>query len=116
MQQHQPLVVLTPAAKERLQQVMEAEKVAGSILKIDVFQGGGCACSGGYRYSLSLEESAGAGNLVEDVGGLKVMVERETAEIIRGSRIDYHESFQSSGFKIENPNVQVNKCSCGGRS
>jgi iron-sulfur cluster assembly protein len=114
MQQEQPLVILTPTAKEKLQQVIKAENAGGSILKIDVFQGGGCACGGGYRYSLSLEEGAAEGSLVEDIGGLRVMVDREAAEIIRGSRIDYHESLQSSGFKIENPNVHTEECGCGG--
>lgn len=114
MQELQPLVVLTPVAKEKLQQVMEAEKASSSFIKIDVFQGGGCACSGGYRYSLSLEEKAGTEDLVEDVGGLKVMVDRGTAEIIRGSKIDYYESLQRTGFKIENPNVHAEACGCGG--
>lgn len=114
MQQVQPIVVLTPVAKEKLQQVMEAEKASGSLLKIGVFQGGGCACSRGYRYSLSLEEKAGTEDLVEDVDGLKVIVDREAEGIIRGSTIDYHESLQSTGFKIENPNVQAEGCGCGG--
>lgn len=114
MQELQPLVVLTPVAKEKLQQVMEAEKASGSLLKINVFQGRECACSGGYGYSLSLEEKAGTGDLVEDVGGLKVMVDREAAGIIRGSKIDYYESLQRTGFKIENPNVHAEACGCGG--
>jgi len=114
LQKAQPLIVVTASAKEKLQQVMEAEKATGSFLKIDVMQGGGCACSGGYRYSLSLEEKAGAGDLVEDVDGLKVMVDRDAAEIVRGSKIDYYESLQRTGFRIENPNVHAEACGCGG--
>lgn len=110
-----PIVVLTPVAKEKLQQVMEAEKAGGSFLKIDVFLGGGCACSGGYRYALSLEEKAGTGDLVEDIGGLKVIVDKEAEGIIRGSKIDYYESLQRTGFRIENPNVHAEACGCGGR-
>jgi hypothetical protein len=45
MQELKPIVVLTPVAKVKLQEVMAAEKDAGSFLKIDVFAGGGCACS-----------------------------------------------------------------------
>lgn len=109
-----PLVVLTPVAKEKLAEVMTSERASGSFLKIGVFEGGGCACSGGYRYSLSLEEKAGTSDLVEDVDGLKVLVERGDADIIRGSRIDFVESLQRTGFKIENPNVHVEACGCGG--
>ena len=103
-------------AREKLQQVMEEEKVTGQFLKIDVFEGGGCACSGGYRYSLSLEEKPGNMDLVEDVEGLKVLVDRGVADLIRGSRIDYYESLQRTGFKIENPNVHAETCGCGGHS
>jgi iron-sulfur cluster assembly accessory protein len=114
MQEMQPLIVLTPVAKEKLQQVMEAEKSNGSFLRIDVMEGGGCACSGGYRYSLSLEERPGTSDLVEDVGGLKVMVNKGAAEIVRGSKIDYYETLQRTGFKIENPNIHAEACGCGG--
>jgi iron-sulfur cluster assembly accessory protein len=116
MQELKPIVVLTATAKEKLQQVMQAEKEAGSFLKIDVFEGGGCACSGGYRYSLSLEEKPANTDLIEDINGVKVVVDKEAAEIIRGSKIDYYESLQRTGFRIENPNVHVEACGCGGHN
>jgi iron-sulfur cluster assembly accessory protein len=51
---------------------------------------------------------------VEDIDGLKVLVDKDAADIIRGSKIDYYESLQRTGFKIENPNVHVEACGCGG--
>jgi iron-sulfur cluster assembly accessory protein len=114
MQELKPIVVLTPVAKEKLQEVMAAEKDAGPFLKIDVFEGGGCACSGGYRYSLSLEDKPANTDMIEDVGGLKVLVNKQAADIIRGSKIDYYESLQRTGFRIENPNVHAEACGCGG--
>jgi Fe-S cluster assembly iron-binding protein IscA len=42
------------------------------------------------------------------------MVDKEAAGIIRGSKIDYYESLQRTGFRIENPNVQGEGCGCGG--
>ncbi len=114
MQELQPLVNITPVAMGKLAEVMEAEKAADSFLKIEVYEGGGCACSGGYRYALSLEQNPGPSDLVEKVGALKVLVERGDADLIRGSKIDYFESLQRTGFKIENPNVHVESCGCGG--
>ena len=114
MQKLQPLVNITPVAAEKLNQVLESEKAADSFLRIEVYEGGGCACSGGYRYSLSLEKEPGPSDLVEQVGALKVMVEKDNETLIRGSKIDYFESLQRSGFKIENPNVHVEACGCGG--
>lgn len=110
----QPLVMFTPLARQKLGEVLEAEKATDSFLKIEVYQGGGCACSGGYRYALSLKDSPSDSDVVEEVGGLKVVAAREDAEMLRGSRIDFVESLQKTGFKIENPNVHVEACGCGG--
>jgi len=105
--------MFTPLAKQKLGEVLEAEKAAGSYLKIELFEGGGCACSGGYRYALSLEKEPGRMDVVEEVGGLKVIAAKADAEMIRGSKIDFVDNIQRSGFKIENPNVHAEECGCG---
>jgi len=114
MQKVQPLVNFSPLARQRLGEVLEKEKASDSYLRIEVYQGGGCACSGGYRYALSLDEKLAESDIVEEVGGLKVVVGKSDADLIRGSKIDFVESFQRTGFKIENPNVQSGSCGCGG--
>jgi len=114
MQKLQPLVMFTPLARQKLGEVLEEEKATDSYLKIEVYQGGGCACSGGYRYALSLEKAPSESDVVEEADGLKVMAAKADAEMLRGSRIDFIESLQKTGFKIENPNVHVEACGCGG--
>jgi iron-sulfur cluster assembly accessory protein len=114
MQKLQPLVNFTPLAEERLGQVLEAEKASDSYLRIEVYQGEGCACSGGFRYALSLEEKPAETDVLEQVGGFKVLVGKTDAELIRGSKIDFVEGLQRTGFKIENPNVHIEACGCGG--
>ncbi|MDG6990367.1 MAG: iron-sulfur cluster assembly accessory protein [Nitrososphaerota archaeon] len=112
--QLQPLVMFTPLARQKLGEVLEQEKAAGSFLKIEMYQGGGCACSGGYRYALSLEKAPGEMDVVEDVSGLKVVAAKADAEMLRGSKIDFIDSLQKTGFKIENPNIHAEACGCGG--
>jgi len=114
MQKLQPLVMFTPVAREKLGEVLAEENATESYLKIEVYQGGGCACSGGYRYALSLEKSPGESDVVENLDGLKVMAAASDAEMLRGSKIDFIDSLQKTGFKIENPNVHVEACGCGG--
>lgn len=114
MQKMQPLVNFTPLARQRIGEVLETEKASDSYLRIEVYQGGGCACSGGYRYALSLEQKPGQSDVVEEVGGLKVIAGKAEADLIRGSKIDFVESLQRTGFKIENPNVHAEACGCGG--
>lgn len=116
MQKLQPLVNFTPLAQQKLGEVLEAEKASDSYLRIEVYQGGGCACSGGYRYALSLEEKPAQTDVVEEVGGFKVLAGQADAELLRGSKIDFIESLQKTGFKIENPNVHVEACGCGGHA
>jgi iron-sulfur cluster assembly accessory protein len=105
--------MLTPVARQKLGEVLEEQKAVDSYLKIEVYQGGGCACSGGYRYAMSLEKEPGTADVVEDVGGLRVMAGKADAELIRGSKIDFIESLQRTGFKIDNPNVRSDSCGCG---
>jgi iron-sulfur cluster assembly protein len=114
VQKLQPLVNFTPLARQRLGEALETEKATNSYLRIEVYQGGGCACSGGYRYALSLEEKPDQTDVVEEVGGLKVITGEAEADLIRGSKIDFVESLQRTGFKIENPNVHAEACGCGG--
>jgi iron-sulfur cluster assembly accessory protein len=113
MQKLQPLVMLTPLAREKLGEVLQEENATDSYLKIEAYEGGGCACSGGYRYALSLQKEPATSDVVEDVGGFRVIASKGDAELIRGSKIDFIESLQKTGFKIENPNVHVEACGCG---
>jgi iron-sulfur cluster assembly accessory protein len=114
MQNLQPLVIFTPLARQKLGEVLVEENATDQYLKVEVFKGGGCACSGGYRYALSLEKAPSEADVVEEVGGLRVMAEKSDAEMLRGSKIDFIESLQRTGFKIENPNVHAEACGCGG--
>jgi len=114
MQKLQPLVMFTPLAQQKLSEVLKEENATESYLKIEVYQGGGCACSGGYRYALSLEKAPAESDVVEEAAGFKVIAAKSDAEMLRGSKIDFVESLQRTGFKIENPNVHAEACGCGG--
>ena len=49
---------------------------------------------------------------VLDFGGLKVYVDAMSGMYLEGVKIDYVESLEGSGFKIENPNAS-GTCGCG---
>lgn len=44
--------------------------------------------------------------------GLKVVVDPASAEALKGAIIDYVETLNRSGFKVDNPNAHA-VCSCG---
>src|SRR2546428_8900289 len=99
MQKLVPLVSISPLARERLTQVLKNEKAEDSYLRIEVYESGGCACSGGYRYAMSLEKDPRPSDIVEKVEGLTDMAGGRKADLIRGSKMDYHVSLQRRGSK-----------------
>jgi len=102
------MLTLTDAASRKLAEIMskQAEPVGG--LRVFV-QKGGCS---GYSYGMSLATEVGAGDWVGEFGGVKVLVDPESAPLLEGVRIDFVESLQGSGFSIQNPNA-VRSCGCG---
>src|SRR5437660_9650644 len=114
MQKMAPIVQFTPTAKTKLVEVLEEQNAVSSLLRIDVFSSGGCACSGGFRYSMSLEQKPRSEDIVEEVDSIKVVTDKNYVELLRGSQIDYMDSLQRRGFKLQNPNVVAEGCGCGG--
>jgi iron-sulfur cluster assembly protein len=79
--------------------------VAG--LRVGV-RGGGCS---GFQYQLAFDEQRD-NDVVFESHGLKLLVDSESLQFVSGSTIDYEESLQGAGFKVDNPNV-VAACGCG---
>ena len=44
--------------------------------------------------------------------GLRILVDRPSLPYVRGAVVDYVESLQGAGFKVDNPNV-IAACGCG---
>ena len=61
---------------------------------------------GGFRYRLGFVPAADRGpdDSVIDAGGFEVLMDRESATCLAGAKVDYVETLQESGFKIDNPN------------
>jgi iron-sulfur cluster assembly protein len=102
------MLTLTDAASRKLAEIMskQTEPVAG--LRVFV-QRGGCS---GYSYGMSLAPQIEAGDWVGEFGGVKVLVDPNSAAVLKGVRIDFVETLQQTGFSIENPNA-VRSCGCG---
>ena len=65
-------------------------------------QGGGCS---GFQYGLTFDNEEKPNDNVLDIDGLKVYVDAMSGMYLDGVKIDYIESLEGSGFKIENPNA-----------
>ena len=99
-------VSLTEAAAAKLKEVMVQEKKENAGLRIAAVAGG-CA---GYQYGMDFQDKPEADDVVFEEHGVKIFVDKESRQILKGIVIDYVETLQGAGFKIENPNA---KRSCG---
>ena len=78
------------------------------VLRVAI-QGGGCS---GFQYGLGFDRGAQEGDHEFEFEGVKVVVDPFSAPYLQGATIDYLETLQESGFKIDNPNA-VSSCGCG---
>lgn len=101
-------VTLTKKAAEKIAEISKQEKKEGYGLKLYVFPGG-CA---GFQYGMDFEEKADKTDKVIEEHGVKLFIDKDSVEFLKGVKIDFVESLQGSGFKIDNPNV-TKSCNCG---
>ena len=101
-------VILTDVAAVKVKALIEQEGRDDLRLRIAV-QPGGCS---GLRYQLFFDERSLDGDVVNDFGGVGVVVDRMSAPYLAGATIDFADRIDAQGFTIDNPNAQ-NSCACG---
>jgi len=99
---------LTDRAVEKVKGLMAAEDKAGYGLRVAV-QGGGCS---GFQYGMSYEQKRQDNDRVLEFGGLQVFVDAMSGLYLDDVEIDYVDTLQESGFKINNPKA-TGTCGCG---
>jgi len=102
------MLQLTDRAIEKVKELLASEKKDGYGLRV-VVQGGGCA---GFQYGLTWENEQKENDTVVEFDGLKVYVDAMSGLYMDGVKIDYVETSQGSGFKIDNPRA-TGTCGCG---
>ena len=101
-------VILTDVAATKVKTLLEQEGRDDLRLRIGV-QPGGCS---GLIYQLYFDERSLDGDLVEDFGGVEVVVDRMSAPYLSGATIDFADTIEKQGFTIDNPNAG-SSCACG---
>lgn len=103
------MITLTDTAAGKVQELLEAEGAADLALRVAVRPGG---CSG-FSYEMFFDsEIDEQSDIVETYGEVRVVVDNQSAEMLRGSTLDYQEGLMGAGFAINNPNV-TKSCGCG---
>ena len=104
-----PLITLTESAAIKVKQLIAEEPDGEAAVLRVAIQGGGCS---GFQYGLGFDRGAQEGDHAFECEGVTVVVDPFSAPYLLGAQVDYLETIQESGFKIENPNA-VASCGCG---
>ena len=79
-------------------------KDKGSFFRIAI-KGGGCS---GFQYDFSFDKEAQN----EDIKYKNILIDKASADLLKGSEIDYVQELMGNSFKINNPQTK-SSCGCG---
>ena len=104
-----PLIEVTDVARERIRDLLGKEgKLDSHALRLKVI-GGGCS---GLRYELAFDDAVGEQDTELEADGVRVVVDEKSALYLVGTTLDFVDTLQESGFKMNNPNASTT-CGCG---
>jgi iron-sulfur cluster assembly accessory protein len=99
---------ITPLAVTKVKEILTKQDPQPKGLRVSVV-GGGCS---GFSYQMNFENESNGVDRTFEFDGLKVFVDQASLMYLKGTRIDFLETLEGSGFKFENPNVK-STCGCG---
>tara|TARA_B100001996_G_scaffold378156_1_gene361848 strand:+ start:593 stop:910 length:318 start_codon:yes stop_codon:yes gene_type:complete len=79
-------------------------KDKGSFFRIAI-KGGGCS---GFQYDFSFDKKP----QTEDLKYENILIDKASADLLKGSEVDYVQELMGSTFKINNPQSK-SSCGCG---
>lgn len=101
-------IELTDIAAKKIIEIRDQQNKGDCALRIGIVAGG-CA---GYSYTMDFEKTPDPDDYVMEIKGVKIFIDKKSADLLKGTIIDYVESLQGAGFRFSNPNAHAN-CSCG---
>ena len=102
------MITLTDTAASKVKELLDAEGEPELALRVAVRPGG---CSG-YSYEMFFDGDVAGDDELADFGGVKVIVDPSSAQLLKGATLDYKDGLQNAGFAIDNPNA-TRSCGCG---
>lgn len=102
------VVDITEAAAFHIKEMMRNNGEEGSYLRVAV-KGGGCS---GLSYAMGFDQEKQENDEQFEENGLQIIVSKEDAPILQGTKIDFKQSLMGGGFTIDNPNA-IASCGCG---
>ena len=101
------MIEVTENAVRHLRSLLQSQDAGDKGLRVQI-QKGGCS---GLQYEMLLDEKKN-GDAVVERDGVEFFVDPESASMLKGSTLDYHDGLTGTGFRIVNPNA-TRTCGCG---
>ncbi len=101
------MLEVTENAVRHLRSLLQSQDAGDKGLRVQIAKGG---CSG-LQYEMLLDGKKD-GDAVVERDGMEFFVDPESAPILKGSTLDYHDGLTGTGFRIVNPNA-TRTCGCG---
>jgi iron-sulfur cluster assembly protein/iron-sulfur cluster insertion protein len=101
-------VTLTDLATTKVAELLAQEDTDDLALRVAVRPGG---CSG-FSYEMFFDADIADDDVVREFGTVTVVVDAASADLLRGSTLDYSDGLQGQGFHVTNPNA-TRTCGCG---
>jgi iron-sulfur cluster assembly protein len=102
------MISITDKAADRVKTLLQEKGIEQGALRVFV-AGGGCS---GYQYGMAIAQEVEEDDFIVEHDGVKLLVDPESAPLLKGCEIDFVEDVMKSGFTIFNPNA-VKSCACG---
>ena len=102
------LIRVTVPAANKITSLLSKQGRPTGVLRVAVV-GGGCS---GLQYKMDLQDGPASRDILVESSGIRVVVDPKSALYVTGSELDYKDSLQEGGFKVNNPNAATS-CSCG---
>ena len=100
---------LTDAAAQKVSELMAAEDTTDELVLRVAVRPGGCS---GFSYEMFFDTDVAADDAQIEHGGVKVVVDPASQQMLKGATLDYKDGLQGAGFAINNPNAE-RSCGCG---
>ena len=102
------MITLTDTAAVKVKELLDAEGEPELALRVAVRPGG---CSG-FSYEMFFDGDIAGDDEKAEFGGVRVIVDPSSAQLLTGATLDYKDGLQEAGFSINNPNAS-RTCGCG---
>ena len=108
MASEKQVIILTEAASFQVKEMMVHNEEEHASLRVAV-KGGGCS---GLSYGMAFDSTFNEDDFIDNQHGIQILVSKEDAGILQGTKIDFKQSLMGGGFTIDNPNALAS-CGCG---